>query len=152
TFQFGVVYPQPCQVGISHGSEQTLQFVVHSSRSPRFATFCSGFPGRKRGGRRRGNVMSKAIALSTVIYCCPLLIFSSPSYAASLALRCEGTVIDETKERLLFSIMIDPERLVVSDLGYGPGAQTIEFSSLNIIAKQELPTWTETISIDRVTG
>ena len=77
--------------------------------------------------------------------------FSVHAQAELLALSCNGHRNDNN-DPLLFSIMIDPAKHQVLDIGSGPGVITDQFSERMITALHNGPALQQILIIDRVTG
>lgn len=76
-----------------------------------------------------------------------LCIYSTSVLADQLILRC-----DSRKDALSFSVLIDPNKGLVLDMGFSSKVQTERFSETVIAANDKEPAFTQSLIIDRVTG
>ena len=76
-----------------------------------------------------------------------LCICSTPLLADQLLLRC-----DSPKGALSFSVLIDPAKRLVLDIGFGSKIETERFSETIIAASDTEGTVTQKLLIDRITG
>jgi hypothetical protein len=75
-----------------------------------------------------------------------------PLYAEPVALRCDGHATDRDKEVFTFSVMIDPAKRLVLDMGSGNEVETSQFSETAITATQKGAAFNQILVIDRITG
>src|SRR5271155_5725040 len=76
-----------------------------------------------------------------------LCLCSTPLLADQLLLRC-----DSTKGAISFSVLIDPAKRLVLDIGFGSKIETERFSETIIAANDKEGTVTQKLLIDRITG
>ena len=89
-------------------------------------------------GRRCGPRALLAAALS---------ISSTPLFAEQLILRC-----DSPNNALSFSVLIDPAKRLVLEIGFGSKIETEHFSDTVIAASDKSSNLVQSLVIDRVTG
>lgn len=76
-----------------------------------------------------------------------IFLFSTPLLADQLVLRC-----DSQKEALSFSVLIDPAKRLVLNIGFGKKIETEQFSETVIAASDKDSAVTQNLIIDRITG
>jgi len=76
-----------------------------------------------------------------------LCIFSTPLSADELILRC-----DSAKNAISFSVLLDPAKRLVLDIGFGSKIETERFSETVIAASDKSTDVAQDLVIDRVTG
>jgi hypothetical protein len=90
---------------------------------------------------------SKRSATLSFFVGCILGLFSRPVHADPMMLRC-----DSPKDALSFSVLIDPAKHQVLNIGFGNKIQTVQFSDTVIAAADKDSTVAQDLIIDRVTG
>src|SRR5271170_6056693 len=91
-----------------------------------------------QSGKRTGLCMCITAALS---------ICSTPLLADQLILRC-----DSAKNAVSFSVLLDPTKRVVLNIGFGSKIETEQFSDTVIAAVDKDSAVSQNLLIDRVTG
>jgi hypothetical protein len=81
-----------------------------------------------------------------------LLVSIGPLCAEPTPLRCGGHSTDRDKEPITFSVMIDPTKRLVLDMGSGNDVETSQFSDTAITATQKGAAFNQILVIDRITG
>lgn len=76
-----------------------------------------------------------------------LCICSTPVLADQLILRC-----DSPKDALSFSVLIDPAKRLVLNIGFGSKVETERFTETVITATDKESASNQNLAIDRVTG
>jgi hypothetical protein len=76
-----------------------------------------------------------------------LCAYSTPLLAEQLILRC-----DSPKDTVSFSVLIDPVRRSVLNIGFGSKIETEQFSETVIAAVDKDSTVNQNLVIDRITG
>jgi len=78
---------------------------------------------------------------------CAVCIFSTPLLADELILRC-----DSPKNALSFSVLLDPTKRLVLEMGFGSKIDTERFSETVIAASDKSTDVAQNLVIDRITG
>jgi hypothetical protein len=91
-----------------------------------------------QSGKRTGLCMYITAALS---------MCSTPLLADQLILRC-----DSAKNAVSFSVLLDPTKRVVLNIGFGSKIETEQFSETVIAATDKDSETNQNLIIDRVTG
>jgi hypothetical protein len=82
-----------------------------------------------------------------ILVAATLCIFSTPLLADELILRC-----DSSKGALSFSVLLDPARRAVLNIGIGTKIETEQFSETVIAAIDKDSAINQNLIIDRITG
>jgi hypothetical protein len=76
-----------------------------------------------------------------------LCMCSTPLLAEELILRCDGS-----RGTVSFSVLLDPVKRTVLNIGFGTKIETEEFSETVIVAIDKESATNQNLTIDRVTG